>query len=527
MAGWQDWGTDWNCKRHWSGESCSSGGWKAWSGWQNWAEGGGCKGEGDDRPSWPSNCWNKKNSWDSQVPREYCQEELDQDIALAGTTDASPDPVACQRAGPRVAQGDRLWCHIFLKKRHPEFDLVPILIGRAGRNMSEINQATGAKIRVRGRGSRHLEVCGVQEAPVPLMVAITLHGAQRAFFRAAVDMTICQLQHVQVLFVQFCEQRNLSEAVMGEELWSFGEMSKDAEIVLADLLPDGCQLLIQEGHQISGRYAKRNKFSGMERARETASAQGTALLLEPLWAASLPHDACSDGNFVGCAGLFPDGYGSGYSGLHVFGQPGTASNGFNWLHAPAKVATTGADHQFCGRPNMCEISKRKPGISQRRRLRMQLDVDRLIAGDEDPIGHEWSVSLPDASMHSGVAELSFGSQSSVSQRQPVPRAAAGPGTSLDVTKWDSSHRYSCAIEGYFSAYAAATAAPPVQTPGLAASLCQHQREQSLDEQADDDGSECEADLRRRIGAEVCAFLVDITGPTEVFSEVNCPRQVWP
>jgi hypothetical protein len=472
--------------------------------------------------SWPSNCWYKKDSWDSQIPREYCQEELDQDMALAGTIEASPDPVACKRAGPRVAQGDRLWCHIFLQKRHPEFDLVPILIGRSGRHMRDINQATHAKVRVRGRGSGHLELDrkmlnkvtqkmgGVQEAPVPLMVAITLQGAQRALFRTAVDMTISQLQHVQVLFVQFCEQRNLSEALMEEELWSFGEMSKDAEIVLADLLPESCQLLVKEGNQISRRYAKRNKFSGLEKARGTASAQGTALLLEPLWAASLPHDACSDRNFVGCASPFPNGYSSGYSGQHVFGQPGSASNGFNWLPAPAEAATTGADHQFCERPHMCAISKQKPGVKQQQRLRMQLDVDRLLADDEDPIGHEWSVSLPDALMQSVVAESCLGSQSSGSQRQSVPRAAAGPATSLDVTKWVCSQRYSCAIAGDLSATAADTAAPPIKPPRLAASLCQQQQERFLAEQADQSSSESEADLLRRIGAEVCAFLEDIT-----------------
>ena len=117
------------------------------------------------------------------------------------------------RTGPRKAQGDRLWCHIFLQKRHPEFDLVPILIGKAGRHMKEIFRATDAKLRDRDRGSGHLEVerkmldkgmpkvSGLQEAPVPLMVAITLEGAQRDHFRTAVDLTISKLQDVQDLFV--------------------------------------------------------------------------------------------------------------------------------------------------------------------------------------------------------------------------------------------------------------------------------------------------------------------------------------
>jgi hypothetical protein len=53
----------------------------------------------------------------------------------------------------RQAQGTRLWCHVFLDKRHPEFDLVPMLIGRSGCHMREIYQATNARLRVRGRAA--------------------------------------------------------------------------------------------------------------------------------------------------------------------------------------------------------------------------------------------------------------------------------------------------------------------------------------------------------------------------------------
>ena len=77
--------------------------------------------------------------------------------------------------------------------------------------------------------------------------------------------------------------------------------------------------------------------------------------------------------------------------------------------------------------------------------------------------------------------------------------------------------------GDFSAAAAAAAAaapPPVplggaqtfaapwMTQGLAASLCQRQREQqqALAEQAEEDPSEDEADLQGLIASEVAAFL---------------------
>lgn len=38
----------------------------------------------------------------------------------------------------------RLWAHIFLHKRHAEFDLVPMLIGKGGCNMVAIYTATQA-----------------------------------------------------------------------------------------------------------------------------------------------------------------------------------------------------------------------------------------------------------------------------------------------------------------------------------------------------------------------------------------------
>ena len=157
----------------------------------------------------------------------------------ASAAAALADVVRRPTVGPRQAQGNRLWCHVYLDKRHPEFDLVTELIGESGCHLREIYQATYAKLRVRGRGSGHLEVDGATEAPVPLMVAVTSEGVDQARFRTAVEMTISKLRVVQGLFVQFCQQRTLSESLASENLWRFGEMSKDAEIVLADLLPEG------------------------------------------------------------------------------------------------------------------------------------------------------------------------------------------------------------------------------------------------------------------------------------------------
>jgi hypothetical protein len=58
------------------------------------------------------------------------------------------------------SQGTRLWCHLFLNnnKQHPHFDLVPMMIDGCGCNMHEMCLAANVKIRIRGRGSGHLEV---------------------------------------------------------------------------------------------------------------------------------------------------------------------------------------------------------------------------------------------------------------------------------------------------------------------------------------------------------------------------------
>ena len=66
----------------------------------------------------------------------------------------------------------RHWVNIFLIK-YGAWELVPALLGRAGKNMSDIFVATNAKARVRGRGSGHLEFNGKgknKEAPVPLQL---------------------------------------------------------------------------------------------------------------------------------------------------------------------------------------------------------------------------------------------------------------------------------------------------------------------------------------------------------------------
>merc|ERR1712008_600616 len=117
--------------------------------------------------------------------------------------------------------------HIHLHMIAPGFDLVPRLIGHKGCNMRRIAESTGAKIRIRGRGSGHLEIDGQFEAPTPLMVAVTTDKMDEDGFRAAVAQTVEQLQTVEIRFRQFCEQKNIPHEGPCYSIGSIPDKAKD------------------------------------------------------------------------------------------------------------------------------------------------------------------------------------------------------------------------------------------------------------------------------------------------------------
>ena len=130
----------------------------------------------------------------------------------------------------------RLWAHILLHQRHPGFNIVPMLIGRLGGNMTDIFSATNAKLRIRGRGSGHLELADGKEAPVSLMVAVTSHITDPEGVRNAVEMLLARLQEVACAYCTFCEQRGLPQPTSAEPVCSFGEISIARDALLKDLL---------------------------------------------------------------------------------------------------------------------------------------------------------------------------------------------------------------------------------------------------------------------------------------------------
>ena len=132
---------------------------------------------------------------------------------------------------------ERLWTHIFLHKRHPDFDLVPRLIGKGGGNMQDIyKKIRGTKLRIRGRGSGYLEVDGKTEAPVPLMLAVTSDKTDPCGFRKVLEMVELLLLKVADEYKQFCCRNKLAQPSAKEPLFSFGETSKDSEALLQDFL---------------------------------------------------------------------------------------------------------------------------------------------------------------------------------------------------------------------------------------------------------------------------------------------------
>ena len=104
---------------------------------------------------------------------------------------------------PDGCGGAPLHACIYLHKRHHDFDFVPMLIGHKGINTKGIFSQINAKLRIRGRGSGHLEVDGRKEAPVPLMVAVTANKTDPEGFRKAIEMILERIQDVGHKFCLF------------------------------------------------------------------------------------------------------------------------------------------------------------------------------------------------------------------------------------------------------------------------------------------------------------------------------------
>eukprot|EP00439_Symbiodinium_sp_Y106_P054159 s3879_g7.t1 len=95
------------------------------------------------------------------------------------------------RRGGKLEAGDssRYWCSFHLLQAYAQFSVVPAMIGKRGVNTRTIFDKTGAKIRVRGRGSGHMESQTGKEAPAGLMVTVSSHRSDWNGFVEAVKLT--------------------------------------------------------------------------------------------------------------------------------------------------------------------------------------------------------------------------------------------------------------------------------------------------------------------------------------------------
>lgn len=138
---------------------------------------------------------------------------------------------ATTRNGRRL----RLWVHIYLHMQVPGFDLVPRLIGRGGANMKRIAEATGAKVRIRGKGSGHYEMDGKQEAPTPLMVAVTTDKQDENGFRHAIELVVKELKNTEARYRTFCQKQGIPHE---GPCYSVGIWSEEAKQCLGDVCKD-------------------------------------------------------------------------------------------------------------------------------------------------------------------------------------------------------------------------------------------------------------------------------------------------
>eukprot|EP00931_Biecheleriopsis_adriatica_P058057 TRINITY_DN34490_c0_g1_i1.p1 TRINITY_DN34490_c0_g1~~TRINITY_DN34490_c0_g1_i1.p1 ORF type:complete len:536 (+),score=94.55 TRINITY_DN34490_c0_g1_i1:106-1713(+) len=140
-----------------------------------------------------------------------------------------------RRAAP--AAKSRLFCYLYLHMSDNGFQLVPTVIGRNGCNTRQIYEATGCKVRVRGKGSGHKESSTGKEAPTPLMMAITSESFNTEGFYSAVRESIDLLRCIEEKYATHCAERGLPAITPGFTLGStcqdtHGELHRRFEGIL-------------------------------------------------------------------------------------------------------------------------------------------------------------------------------------------------------------------------------------------------------------------------------------------------------
>ena len=126
------------------------------------------------------------------------------------------------------ARRPKLWCTLLLHDEIASFHLVKRLIGKNGMNMRIINGITTCNIRIRGRGSGYLE--NGKEANVHLQISVSCAGAKSIEFTFGIQLLIFLLGTLNCDLTSFCREKEMT--VNNLEIWSYGDMTKEAESLL-------------------------------------------------------------------------------------------------------------------------------------------------------------------------------------------------------------------------------------------------------------------------------------------------------
>jgi len=129
----------------------------------------------------------------------------------------------------------RLWCHVHLQHLPDDFCFVQKLIGKRGVHTSQVFEDTGAKVRVRGEGSGHLEAESGREARAALMVTISADADDEDGFLRAVTAVIERLAELHVDYGDYCMKK--TSAPRHEHIWRIREADARSQRVLLDRFP--------------------------------------------------------------------------------------------------------------------------------------------------------------------------------------------------------------------------------------------------------------------------------------------------
>lgn len=141
-----------------------------------------------------------------------------------------------KRGRGRTKGGNRFWCCFHLHEAYLQYKVVPCIIGKGGYNTRAIFQKTGAKVRVRGRGSGHLESGTNTEAPTGPM--LTVSSPMESSFNEAIQQTAELLLSTQKKMQQLYPE---IQETIGDLCWhcskSDGQtyrLQEDGKLVLED-----------------------------------------------------------------------------------------------------------------------------------------------------------------------------------------------------------------------------------------------------------------------------------------------------